>query len=83
MVKFPWGKKTASKKVDMSSTGARTATSTKDIYQSRSTFVPAEITQDETKEVLYQGEFINFQVLFLHGYYASKNTHFLAYLLCF
>ena len=35
MVKFPWGKKTASKKGVISSKVARTDTSTRDVYQSR------------------------------------------------
>ena len=35
MVKFPWGKKTASKKGVMSRKVARTDTSTRDVYQSR------------------------------------------------
>ena len=42
------------------------------------TFGPSESTQYKIKEVVYQGEFINFQVLFQHKYYASNNTHFLA-----
>ena len=91
MVKFPWGKKTASKKGDMSRKVARTATLTKDISQIRlsdeldillATFGPSEITQDETKEVLYQDEFTIFQGLFQNKYHASNNTHFLSYLLC-
>ena len=58
MVKFPWGKKIASKKGVMSRKVARTATSTKDVSQSRlsdelyiplTTFGPAERYQDETK----------------------------------
>ena len=61
----------------MSRKVARTATSTKDVSQSRlsdelyiplTTFGPAERYQDETKEVVYQGEFINFQLLFQHRY---------------
>ena len=64
-----------------------TGISTNDVSQSRlsaesdillTIFGPAEIPQDETKEIVYQGEFINFQVLFHHKYYASNNTHFLA-----
>ena len=59
------------------------------------TFGPAESTQDEIKEVIYQGEFINFKILSRHNYYASNNTdfqnnyyasnstNFTAYLLCF
>ena len=92
MVEFPRGKKIASKKGDTSQKVARTATSTKDLSQSRltdesdillKTFGPSKSNQDKTKEVVYQGEFIVFQVLFQHKYYASNNTHFLAYLLCF
>ena len=83
MVKFPWGNKTTSKKDDMSRKLARTTTSIKDGSQIRSTFGSAESTHDKTKEVVYSGEFINFQVMFLHKYYASNNTLFLAYLLCF
>ena len=69
MVKFPWGNKTTSMKGDMSRKLARTDTSTKDVSQSRlsdesdillTTFRPAESTQDKTKEVVYQGDFISF-----------------------
>ena len=67
----------------MSNKVDRTANSINDVSQIRSTFGPAESTQDETKEVLDQGEFIIFQVLFLHKYYSSNSTHFLANLLCF
>ena len=42
------------------------------------TFGPSQITQYKIKEVVYQGEFINFQILFQHKYYGSNNTHFLA-----
>ena len=92
MAKFPRGNKTISKKGVVSRKVARTDNSTKDVSQSRlidesdillATFGSAESTQDKTKEVVDQGEFINFQVLFKHKYYASNNTHFLAYLLCF
>ena len=87
MVNFPRDKKTASKKVDMSRKAERTDTSTKDVSQSRlrngldmllKTLGPAEITQEKTKEVVYQGEFINFKVLFQNKQYAYNNTHFLA-----
>ena len=87
MVKFPQRKKTASKKDVMSSKVASAATSTRDVSQIRligeldillTTFRPAESTKDETKEVVYQIEFINFQVLFQHKYYSSNNTHFLS-----
>ena len=67
----------------MSNKVDRTANSINDVSQSRSTFVPEESTQEKTKEVVDQGEFNIFQVLFLHKYYASNNTYFLAYLLCF
>ena len=59
MVKFPRGKKTASKKGVISRQVSRTANSTKDVSQSRlsnesdillTTFVPAESTQDKNKE---------------------------------
>ena len=92
MVKFPRDKKTNSKKGDMSRKVARTATSTKDVSQIRlsdksytilTTFGPSEINHDKTEKVVYQGEFINIKVLFQHKYYASNNTHFLVYLLCF
>ena len=58
VVKFPRGKKTASKKSVMSRKVSRTATSTKDVSQSRlgdesdilfTAFVPAESTNDKTK----------------------------------
>ena len=87
MVKFPWGNKTASNKGFMSRKVASTDNSIEDVSRSSlsdesdillTTFVPAERTQDKTKEVVYQGEFINLQVLFQHKYYASNNTHFLA-----
>ena len=64
---------------------ARTATSTKDVSQSRlrdeldillTTSGKAESTQDKTKELLYQSKFINFQLLLQHKYYASDNTYF-------
>ena len=64
MVKFPWGKKIASKKGVMSRKVARTATSTKDVSQSRwsnesdifsKIFGPVERTQVEIKEVEHQG----------------------------
>ena len=51
----------------------RTSTSTKDVSQSRLgneqdrfliKFGPEESTQDKTKEVVYQGEFTNFKLLF-------------------
>ena len=60
MVKFPQGNYTASKKAIMVKKVKRTATSTKNVFQSRSsnesnmlstTFGPAEINQDESKEV--------------------------------
>ena len=56
---------------------ARTTTSTKDVPRIRlsdelyiilTTFGLAERNQDETKEVVYQDEFINFQLLFQHRY---------------
>ena len=87
MVKFPQNKKTALKKAAISRKSVRTDTSTKDVSQSRlrngsdmllKTLGPAEITQEKTKEVVYQGEFINFKVLFQNKQYASNNTHFLA-----
>ena len=77
VVKFPRVKKIASKKGDMSRKGASTATSTKDVSQIRlsdesyiplTTFVLAERNQDETKEVVYQYEFINFKLMFQHKY---------------
>ena len=92
MVKFPWGNKTTSNKGGMGMKVASTDTSAKDVSQIRlsddldillTTFGPAESTQDETGEVVDQGEFIIFQVLFQNKYYASNNTHFLEYLLCF
>ena len=61
----------------MSRKVARTSTSTKDVSQIRlsdesyiplTTFVLAERNQDETKEVLYQYEFINFKLMFQHKY---------------
>ena len=76
-VNFPRGKKIASKKGVMSRKVARTSTSTKDVSQIRlsdesyiplTTFVLAERNQDETKEVLYQYEFINFKLMFQHKY---------------
>ena len=57
----------------MSRKGERTYTSTKDFSQSRlrdesdillTTFRLAESNKDETQELVYQGEFINFQLLF-------------------
>ena len=57
----------------MSRKGERTYTSTKDVSQSRlrdesdillTTFRLAESNKDETQELVYQGEFINFQLLF-------------------
>ena len=69
ILKFSWGKKTASKKVVMSRKVARTDTSTKDVSQSclsdksdilLTTFGPSESTQYKTKEKVYQGEFISF-----------------------
>ena len=87
MVKFPQGKRTASKKGVTSRKVVRTDTSTQDVYHSRlsdeldillNKFEPSEITQEKTKQLVYQGEFINFQVMFQHKYYASNNTHFLA-----
>ena len=85
MVKFPWGNNTASNKAVVSSKVARNTTSTKDVSQSRLgneldrlliKIGPAEITQDQTKEVFDKGESINFQFLFQHTYYASNNTNF-------
>ena len=64
---------------------ARTDTSTNDVSQIRLSdeldillkkFGPEESTQYETKEVVYQGDFINDQLLFQHKYYDSNNTHF-------
>ena len=87
MAKFVRGNNTSSKKGLMSRKVARTATSTKDVSQSRlgnaldiplKVFGPKESTQDETKEIFDQGYFTNFQLLFRHKYYASNNTHFLA-----
>ena len=58
MVKFPRGKKTASKKGVISRKVARTDTSTKDVSQSRlsdgsgillTTFGPSEITREKPK----------------------------------
>ena len=69
MLKFPWGKKKSSKKGFMRSISARTDTSTKDVSKIRlsdesdillTTFGTSQITQDKIKEVVYQGEFINF-----------------------
>ena len=71
----------------MSRKVSRTVNSAKDVSQRRlsdewdillTTFGTEESTHEKTKEVLYQGEFINFQVLFQHNYYASNNTLFLA-----
>ena len=68
----------------MSSRVSRTATSTNDVSQSRlsnyldillTTFRPSESTQDETKEVVDQGDFINFQTELHNKYYTSNNTH--------
>ena len=42
------------------------------------TFGTEEITQDEIKELVGQGEFINFEILFQHNYYAYINTKFQA-----
>ena len=85
MVKFPWGNKTASNKGVGSSKVASTVTSSNNVSQSclsnesdilLKNFGPAEITQDETKKVVDQGEFINFRLLFQNKYYASNNTNF-------
>ena len=38
-------------------------------------FVPEERTQDDSKEVENQGEFINFKLKFQHNYYASNNMN--------
>ena len=87
VVKFRRGKNTASKKGVMISKVSNTATSTKDVSQSRLsnesdilliTFGPSERTQYQNKKVLDQGEFINFQLLFRHKYYASYHMHYLA-----
>ena len=68
----------------MSSRVSRTATSTNDVSQSRlsnyldillTTFRPSESTQDETKEVVDQGDFINFQTELHNKYYTYNNTH--------
>ena len=76
----------------MSRKVARTDTSTHGVSQISfsyewdvllTTFVTSESIQDQTKEVVYQGDFIHFQLLFQHKYEASKNTPFLTYLLCF
>ena len=84
-VKFPRVKKAASKKGVMSSKVARTATSNKDVSKIclinesdilLKTFGPAEINQDEIKELVHQDEFINSQLLFRNNYYASNNMHF-------
>ena len=84
-VKFPQGKRTAPNKGVISRKVESTATSTKDVFQIRlsdeldillKTLGPAEITQEKTKEVVYQGEFINFKVLFQNKQYAYNNTHF-------
>ena len=92
MVNFLRGKNTDSKKGAISSKVASTSNSNEYVYQIRlsnesdillTTFGSLEITQDETKEVVHQGEFINFQSLFQHKYYASNNTHFPVLLLCF
>ena len=42
------------------------------------TFGPAEINQDETKEAVDQDDIINFISLYQHNYYDSNNTHFQA-----
>ena len=61
----------------MSRNVSRTATTTKDVsqwylsdesYVLFTAFEPAETTQEETKELLYQGEFINYQLLLQHKY---------------
>ena len=39
-------------------------------------FGPSESTHNETKDVVDQHEFINFQILFQHNYYASNNKNF-------
>ena len=71
----------------MSRKVARTATSNKDVSQSRlscesdillAAFITAESAQEKTKGVVYQGEFIHFQLLIQHKYYANNNTHFIA-----
>ena len=77
MVKFPRSKKTDSKKGVMIRKVARTATSTKDSPQSLlsdesdillTTFGISESNQDETKEVVYQGEFVNLKLRSQHKY---------------
>ena len=86
IVKLLRGNKESSKKADfMSNELSITSTSAKDVSQIRvcdesyvfsTYFGPVEITQDEIKQVVEEGEFINFKILFLHNYYAYKNTKF-------
>ena len=73
MVNFPRGNKTASKKGVMSRKVARTSTLTKNVSQRGlsnesdillTKFGPGKSTQDEAKDVVDLGEFINFQSLF-------------------
>ena len=76
----------------MSSKVSRTVTSTKCVSQRclsdewdilLTNFEPVERTQEKTKYLVYQCEFINFQALFQHKYYSSNNTHFQVQVLCF
>ena len=73
MVKFSWGNKTASNKGVRSSKVASTVTSSNNVSQSclsnesdilLTKFGPGKSTQDEAKDVVDLGEFINFQSLF-------------------
>ena len=83
---FLRGNRVASKKVVIRSRKvASTSTSTNDASQCRycnesdmfsTTFVQAEITKENIKELEHQGEFISFKILLQHSYYASNNTNF-------
>ena len=64
---------------------SRTSTTTKDVSQIHlsneydillTTFRPVKINQGETKEVVYQGKFINFKLPFQNNYFASNNKNF-------
>ena len=84
MAEFPRGEKSDPEKAIISSEGERTATSTNDVSQIHSgiesyilltTYGPAKINQNESKEVGNQGEFMNFKIKFQHNYSASSNTN--------
>ena len=84
MMDFPRRNIKSSEKAVISRKLARTDTSTKNLSQIRpsnksyillTTFGPEARTQNESKEVEHQGEFINFKVIFQHNYYVSNNTN--------